>query len=68
MSQNVNWQLVEPDSHWVNAVKRAIQTLKNHFLAGLASVDAGFTLQLWCYLLVQAEMTLNMLRTSRCDP
>ena len=59
---------MEPDHHQVNAAERAIQTFKNHFLAVLASVDAGFSLQLWCYLLIQAEMTLNMLRTSRRDP
>ena len=68
MSQNVDWQLVEPDNHKINAAERAIQTFKNYFLVGLASVDAGFPLQLWCYLLVQAEMTLNMLRTSCRDP
>ncbi len=67
-SKNVDWQLVEPDNHRVNAAERAIQTFKNHFLAGLATVDKAFPLQLWCYLLFQAEMTLNMLRTSRVDP
>ena len=68
MSQNVDWQLVEPDNHRVNSVERAIETFENHFLAGLASVDAGFPLQLWCYLLVQAKMTLNMLQTSLRNP
>ena len=48
MSQNFDWQLVEPDNHLVNAAERAIQAFKNHFLAGLDSVDAGFPLQLWC--------------------
>ena len=67
-SKGVDWQLVEPDNHRANAAKRAIQTFKNHFLARLATVDKTFSLQLWCYLLVQAEMTLNMLRTSRTDP
>ena len=67
-SQDVDWQLVEPDNHRVNAAKRAIQTFKNHFIAGLATVDKRFPLQLWCRLLTQAEMTLNMLRTSRVDP
>ena len=67
-SKNVDWQLVEPDNHWVNAAEQAIQTFKNHFLGGLATVDAAFPLQLWCYLLHQAEMTLNMLRTSCTDP
>ena len=30
-SKDVDWQLVEPDNHRVNAAKRAIQTFKNHF-------------------------------------
>ena len=64
ISQNVDWLLVEPDNHRVNAAKRAIQTFKNHFISGLYSVDAGFPLQLWCYLLHQGEITLNLLRTS----
>ena len=38
-SKNVDWQLVEPDNHRVNDAERAIQTFKNHFLAGLATVD-----------------------------
>ena len=45
-SQDVDWQLVEPDNHRVNAAERAIQTFKNHFLAGLATVDRAFPLQL----------------------
>ncbi|KAL7523214.1 hypothetical protein ACHAXR_000076, partial [Thalassiosira sp. AJA248-18] len=69
-SKNVDWQLVvvEPDNHRVNAAERAIQIFKNHFLAGLATFDKTFPLQLWCYLLIQAKMTLNMLQTPRCDP
>ena len=43
-SKNVDWQLVEPDNHRVNAAERAIQTFKNHFLAGLATVDKTFPL------------------------
>ena len=46
---------------------RDTQTLENHFLAGQATADGEFPLQLWCYLLFQAEMTLNMLCTSRRD-
>ena len=67
-SQKVDWQLVEPNNHRVNAAERAIQTFKNHFISGLCSVDKLFPLQLWCYLLAQAELTLNLLRTSRIDP
>ena len=60
--QGVAWQLVEPDNHRVNATERAIQNFKNYFISDLFSVDEGFPLQLWCYLLVQAEITLNLLQ------
>ena len=66
-SQGVDWQLVKPDNYRVNAAERAIQTFKNHFISGLCSVDKLFPLQLWCYLLAQAELTLNLLWTSRID-
>ena len=31
-------------------------------------MDKEFPLQLWCYLLFQAGLTLNLLRTARSDP
>jgi hypothetical protein len=37
-------------------------------LAGLSSVDPTFPLHLWDRLLPQAEITLNLLRTSRLHP
>ena len=58
-SQDVQWQLVEQNNHCVNAAERLIQTFKNHFIAGLATVDRTFPLYLWCYLLHQAKITLN---------
>ncbi len=67
-SQNVDWLLAEPNNHRVNAAKRAIQTFKNHFLAGLVIVDIRFPLQLRCYLLQQAKLTLNLLQTLQVDP
>ena len=60
--------LVEPYNHRVNPDKRAIQIFKKPFISGLCSVDAGFPLQLRCYLLQQAEITLDLLQTSRSDP
>ena len=67
-SRRVAWQLVEPDNHRVNAAERAIRTFKNHFISGLCSTDKLFPLQLWCYLLAQAKLTLNLFRTSQIDP
>ena len=62
------YQLTPPHIHRHNAAERAIRTFKNHFISGLCSVDKNFPLHLWCCLLDQAELTLNMLRTSRINP
>ena len=66
-SEKIDIQLVEPQDHRFNAAERAIQTFKHHFIAGLATVDIDFPIQLWDEFLPQAQMTLNMLRTSRQD-
>lgn len=66
--KNCKWQFVEPNNHRVNAAERAIQTFKNHFISGLCCTDSEFPLQLWDQLTEQAEITLNLLRTSRRDP
>ena len=68
ISKNMGWLLVEPDNHGANAAKQAIQIFKSHFISGLCSIDAGFSLRLWCYSLNQAEITLNLLWTSQADP
>jgi hypothetical protein len=67
-THDVEYQLVSPHCHRRNAAERAIHTFKEHFVAGLASVDPDFPLHLWDRLLPQAEMTLNLLRTSRKHP
>jgi hypothetical protein len=47
--------------HRRNAAERAICTFKNHFIAGLCSVDKHFPLHLWDRLVSQAVITLNMM-------
>ena len=66
--EDIDFQLVPPRLHRRNAAERAIRTFKNHFIAGLCSVDKNFPLHLWDKLLPQAEMTLNLLRGSRINP
>ncbi|KAL7500917.1 hypothetical protein ACHAWT_008970 [Skeletonema menzelii] len=68
LRNDCDWQFVEPNNHRVNAAERAIQTFKNHFISGLCCTDSEFPLQLWDQLTEQAELTLNLLRTSRRDP
>ena len=66
--EQTKYQLTPPHIYRCNAAERAIHTFKNHFISGLCSVDKNFPLHLWCRLLDQAELTLNMLRTSRMNP
>jgi hypothetical protein len=65
---DIDYQLVPPHCHRRNAAECAIRTFKEHFVAGLSSVDPAFPLHLWDRLLPQAEITLNLLRTSRLHP
>ena len=59
--ENVDFQLVPPHLHRRNAAERAIRTWKNHFIAGLCTVDPNFPLNLWDSLIPQATLSLNLL-------
>jgi hypothetical protein len=64
----VDYQLVPPHLHRRNAAERAIRTFKNHFLSCLATCDPDFPISEWDRILPQAELTLNLLRSSRVNP
>ena len=66
--ENENFQRMPPHLHQRNAAERAIQTFKKHFIAGMVSTHKYFPLHLWCRLLPQAIVTLNLLRLSRINP
>jgi hypothetical protein len=61
-------ELVPPDNHRSNLAERAIQTFKHHFISILRGVDDKFLLSLWCMLLEQTELTVNLLRQSNVVP
>ena len=65
---NKTYQFVPPHTHRANIAERAIQTFKNHFKAGLASVHPDFPIAEWDRLLEQCFITLNLLRGSRLNP
>ena len=65
---NVPFQLVPPHQHRRNAAERAIRTGKNHFLSGLATCDPSYPIDEWDRILIQGEITLNLLRNSRVNP
>ena len=64
----VTFQLATPYMHRTNAAERAIRTFKNHFIAGLCSVDPDFPITEWDRLLEQGELSLNLLRNARSNP
>jgi hypothetical protein len=49
--KDIAYQLVLPHCYRRNAAKRAIRIFKEHFVAGLSSVDSSFPLHLWDMLL-----------------
>jgi hypothetical protein len=67
-SNKINVHLVPPHNHRINAAKCAIATFKEHFIAGLATVDRNCPLQLADEFLHQVELTLNLLHFSCHDP
>jgi hypothetical protein len=67
-TKQVDIQLAPPHIHQRKAVKRAIRTWKNHFIAGLASADKKFPIHLWDRLIPQTVTTLNLLHQSRINP
>jgi hypothetical protein len=48
---DIAYQLVPPHCHLRNTAERAIRTFKEHFVAGLSSVDPEFPFHLWDRLL-----------------
>jgi hypothetical protein len=52
--KEMSYQLVPPHCHRTNATERAIRTFKEHFKAGLATIDPDFLAHLCDRLLPQA--------------
>jgi hypothetical protein len=67
-ANDVDFQLVPPGIYRRNAAERVIPTFKNHFIAGLCSVDELFRIHLWDQILPQAEITLNLLCSYHINP
>ncbi len=66
--QNIELQLIEPHNHRANAVKRAIQTFKNHVINALCTTDSDFHIQLSDKLAPQVQDSINLLRQSCINP
>ena len=62
------YQLVPPNVHRRNIAERAICTFKAHFLSILSGIPSSFPNSVWDKLLLQTELSLNLLRQSTVAP
>ena len=62
------FQIVPPHLHRRNSAERAIQTFKNHFIAGLSRINKNFPIHRWCRLLLHCLLTFKLLRPSIINP
>ena len=60
--------MVPPGCHRRNKEELAIRNFKAHFLSVLAGTAHDFPPSLWDRLLLQAEITVNLLRQSNTTP
>ena len=60
--EKINLQLAPPDLYRRSPAERAIRTEKNHMLSRIASKHDKFSNHLWCRIIGQGEMNLNMVR------
>ena len=67
-SMNTNYQLLPSSNHRANNAERAIKTFKDHFIAGMCSVDKDFHLQLRDRILQKAKSSLKVFRQPRTLP
>ena len=67
-SMNIKYQLVPPRNHRAKNAEIAIQTFKNHFIAGMCSVEKDFQMELWGRLLQQEIISINTIIKSRTLP
>jgi hypothetical protein len=67
-AQGLDWELVPPTNHQRCIAERGIQTAKGHIIANLLRCDKAFPARQWHKLLLQMEMTLNMLQASNVRP
>ena len=65
---NMEIEVVPPRRHHKNAAEVAISNFKVHFLSVLAGTAEDFPLFLWDRLLLQAEITANLLQQPNATP
>ena len=67
-AKNMKYQTVTAYDHRQNLAERAIQTYKSFLISNLNGTDRDFPAYLWCRLLEQVELQVNLIRPSRINP
>ena len=62
------YQLVPPNVHRRNIAEKSIRKFKARFIEILAGVNPEFPNYMWDNLLVQKELTINLLRQATLNP
>ena len=65
--EQIEYQLVPAYDHRRNAAEKSIQTFKNHSKACLSFVNPKLPIKEWYRLLLQCEITLNLLHAARVN-
>ena len=63
----LDYQLAAPRDNRLMLVERAIQMLKNHFIAVRNGTDPAFPTRVWSHILEHVVVTLNMLLPTRLN-
>ena len=61
-------QVVTAHNHRQNLAERAIQTFKNYLISYLNGTNTNFSAHLWCRVIQQVNIQVNLLRQSRINP
>ena len=59
---NLKYQIVTAYNHRQNLAEQAIQTYKSFLISNLHSTDQDFPAHLWCQLLEQVELQVNLMQ------
>ena len=59
--KKLKYQIVTAYNHRQNLAERAIQTYKSYLISNLHGTDREFPATLWCQLLVQVELQVNLM-------
>ena len=64
----IDAQKVSPHNHQANTAERMINTVKHHFIAGMAGTYENYPIREWDRGVAQSQITLNMLLPCRINP